>query len=69
MSYRGDEITGGDPNYPQKGVQRGNPNNKDFYYFTGLHLTFKFGAGNGSSGSNYGSRGRSSRYGCPANPQ
>lgn len=66
LSYRGDEITGGNPNYPQKGLQRGNPNSKDFYYFTGIHLTFKLGAGNGG-GNNSGSR-RNGHYGCPVSP-
>ena len=43
ISYRGDEVAGGDPNYPQKTEQRGNPKNKDAYYFTGIHLTYKLG--------------------------
>ena len=63
MSYRGDEIAGGDPNYPGKIVQRGNPKSKDFYYFTGIHLTFRLGSGDGGGGG-----GRKSRYGCPMNP-
>jgi hypothetical protein len=69
MSYRGDELPGGDPNYPGKLVQRGNPKSKDFYYFTGIHLTFRLGGENGG-GSYYrgGGGGRKSRYGCPANP-
>lgn len=61
MSYRGDEVAGGNPNYPQKNAQRGNPKSKDYYYFTGIHLTYRLGTGSGSYG-------RKSRNGCPANP-
>jgi hypothetical protein len=69
ISYRGDEVNGGTPAYPQKSVQRGNPKNKDAYYFVGLHLTYKLGQGEG--GGIFGGRGgggRRSRNGCPANP-
>jgi Domain of unknown function (DUF6089) len=66
MSYRGDELAGGDPNYPAKIVQRGNPKSKDFYYFTGIHLTFRLGGDGG--GFRGGGGGRKSRYGCPMNP-
>ncbi|MES1222393.1 MAG: DUF6089 family protein [Bacteroidota bacterium] len=68
MSYRGDEITGGSSTYPAKSVQRGNSNNNDFYYFTGIHITLKLGSGYGGS-SGGGGRGNSRRYGCPANIQ
>jgi hypothetical protein len=68
MSYRGDELPGGDPNYPGKIVQRGNPKSKDFYYFTGIHLTFRLGGENGGGSYYRGGGGRKSRYGCPANP-
>jgi hypothetical protein len=68
MSYRGDEIAGGDPNYPGKIVQRGNPKSKDFYYFTCIHLTFRLGSGDGGGGMFRGAGGRKSRYGCPMNP-
>ena len=63
MSYRGDELPGGDPNYPQKNAQRGSPKSKDYYYFAGIHITYRFGAGNDGTGS-----GRKSRMGCPMNP-
>lgn len=56
LSYRGNEI--GFPDYPVKGFTRGNPKTKDYYYFTGLHLTFAFGDGEGRSGAKSG-------YGCP----
>ncbi len=38
FAYRGDEIEGGDPVYPADGTQRGNPTNKDWYYFSGLTI-------------------------------
>ena len=56
LSYRGDEI--GFPDYPVKGFTRGNPKSKDYYYFTGLHLSFALDDGSGS-------RGRDKGYGCP----
>jgi len=65
MSYRSDEV-GGPPTYPTKDYQRGSPKNKDYYYFTGIHLTYKLG-GNGG-GLFGGGSGRKSRTGCPANP-
>lgn len=61
LSYRGDEIPGGDPNYPTKGSQRGGAKYKDWYYFTGLHLTFRLGGGNIFAG-------KYSKYGCPKPP-
>jgi opacity protein-like surface antigen len=62
MSYRGDEVPGGDPTYPVKGYQRGGADKKDFYYFTGLHLTYRLG--NGSSRLSGGGR---NSTGCPTN--
>ena len=61
MSYRGDEVAGGNPNYPSKSVQRGNSKKNDYYYFTGIHLTYRIGS------SDHGG-GRKSRMGCPASP-
>jgi hypothetical protein len=62
MSYRGDELINGSPLYPAKGAQRGSPDSKDWYYFTGIHLSIRInGKGGGSSGS------RKSGMGCPAN--
>lgn len=62
MSYRGDEVAGGNPAYPAKGVGRGGPEFNDFYYFTGLHVTYRLGS---ASGGGWG--GRKSRMGCPTN--
>lgn len=55
MAYRGDEVTGGNPQYPAMGDKRGNPKSKDYYYFAGLHLTYRV------------SRGRKTDTGCPVN--
>ena len=70
MAYRGDEIAGGDPNYPQKNAQRGSPKHNDYYYFTGIHLTYRLGGGDGGGifGGGGSGGGKKSRYGCPANP-
>lgn len=65
LSYREDELPNGDLNFPQKGITRGSPKYKDYYYFTGIHLTFLL------PGSNNGNRvysnpaGKNKRYGCP----
>jgi hypothetical protein len=61
MSYRGDEVPTGSPTYPAKGDQRGSEESKDWYYFTGLHLTFRLGGGSG------GGFGKKSGTGCPVN--
>jgi hypothetical protein len=66
MSYRGNEIPNGDPNYPPKSIQRGNAKSKDWYYFTGIHLTYRLGSGNRSGGL-FG-RGNK-KYGCPSVPR
>ncbi|MES2880762.1 MAG: DUF6089 family protein, partial [Bacteroidota bacterium] len=47
LAYRGDELPNGDINYPAKGQTRGGAKYKDYYYFTGLHLTFKLGNSEG----------------------
>ncbi|TMI62855.1 MAG: hypothetical protein E6H07_15740 [Bacteroidetes bacterium] len=62
MSYRGDEVVSGSPSYPTKGFERGSPNNKDWYYFTGIHFTFRIN-GNGGGGGG----GGKSKMGCPTN--
>jgi opacity protein-like surface antigen len=55
LSYRSDELPNGNPSYPGKGEQRGGASQKDWYYFTGLHLNFRLNAGGGGRG----------KYGCP----
>jgi hypothetical protein len=66
MSYRGDELPGGNQVYPSKGAQRGGANHKDWYYFFGLHLTYRIG-GEGGGGS-YNSGKKNKKYGCPHVP-
>lgn len=62
LAYRGDELPGGLPASPGKGTARGGAKYKDYYYFTGLHLTFRINGGGGWKGA--GSR-NSAR--CPVN--
>lgn len=69
FAYRGNEVPGEHPQYPDigyptKNAERGNPKTKDWYYFTGLHLTFRL---NGGYGKTFAS-GNKSGYGCPVNP-
>jgi hypothetical protein len=68
FSYRGDEVPGEVPGYPDagfpaKGSQRGNPKTKDWYYFSGIHLTFRLGSGYGKTSASGGGQ-----YGCPKVP-
>ena len=64
LSYREDELVNGDPNYPAKGETRGSPKYKDYYYLTGLHLTYQLDGGNNESSFN-GKKGKNKRFGCP----
>jgi hypothetical protein len=61
LAYRGDEVSNGNPDYPEKGAMRGGAENLDLYYFTGLHLTFRLGGGGGGIFKGSGKKG----YGCP----
>ena len=63
MAFRSNEIS--NLTYPANGVQRGNPNKKDWYYFAGIHLTYRLG--NGGGGEFYNGK-RKSRNGCPGSP-
>jgi hypothetical protein len=64
LSYRGDELTGGNPSYPPKAFTRGGQKYKDIYYFSGLHLTYRLGSGTGSGVFG----GKRKRLGCPTLP-
>jgi hypothetical protein len=64
LAYRGDEVAGGNPAYPAKGAQRGGAEQKDWYYLTGLTLSFRLGNG----GSGLFSGGGKGKYGCPKVP-
>lgn len=61
MSYRGDEVSGGSFLYPAKGAQRGSPKFNDFYYFTGIHLTYRINSQRGGHPMHM------NRNGCPVN--
>jgi len=63
LSYRSDELKNGSTVYPTGG-QRGSAKYKDWYYFTGLTLSFRlgnslFGNGGGGGGKN--------EWDCPKN--
>lgn len=60
MAYRGGEIAGAPP-YPAAGSQRGNAGRKDWYYTTGLRISYLLGNGNG------GGRRNKTKTGCPVN--
>jgi hypothetical protein len=64
ISYRGDEVAGGNPAYPVKGWDRGSPKYKDYYYFSGLHLSFALPGGDNQKSYNS-KMGKNKRYGCP----
>jgi hypothetical protein len=68
LSYRGDEVPGEvstypDNGYPAKGAQRGVESTKDWYYLTGLHITFRLGSGYARNSS----LSRRKGYDCPKN--
>ena len=65
LSYREDELSFGDLNYPAKGITRGSPKYKDYYYFTGIHLTFQLSGGDGSERPYSSKMSKNKRYGCP----
>ena len=58
ISFRGDELKNTATAYPAAGAQRGSPKYKDWYYFSGLTLSFRL---NGSGGNSR------SGMGCPVN--
>ncbi|MEJ7587744.1 MAG: hypothetical protein WKI04_09310 [Ferruginibacter sp.] len=64
LAFRGDENKTGLA-YPPSNTIRGNPGSKDWYYFTGLGISFRlspgFDRGNGKQGKN------KRNTGCPLN--
>ena len=62
FAYRGDELTNGAP-YPHDGDKRGNPTNKDWYYFSGLTLRVRIPNIKGRKAKLY--RSEKSRISCP----
>jgi hypothetical protein len=64
LAYRGDEVPGGIQTYPLKGEQRGGADQKDWYYLTGITLSYRLGGGGLFSGGG----GGKGKYGCPKVP-
>ncbi len=60
LAYREDELKGSTGTYPAVGAQRGDAKNKDWYYFTGVTLSFRLKGMYGGGGGN-------SKVGCPVN--
>lgn len=56
LAYRGDELPQGGT-YPEAGAQRGSPKHKDWYYTTGLKISYRLGMNKGA--------GRNGSVGCP----
>lgn len=67
LAYRGNELKNGGP-YPPAGTQRGTAVRNDWYYFTGITLSYRLGDGGGGSGGTGGGKGfgKKSKLGCPA---
>lgn len=59
FAYRGAEIPGS-PGYPKEGTIRGNPDKKDWYYVTGIRVSYLLGNGSGKGSS------RKNKTGCPS---
>lgn len=64
LSYRGDELKNGSQVYPAAGTGRGNPGSKDWYYFTGITLSFRLGNGLLGNGNGSGA-GKNAEWNCP----
>ena len=62
FAFRGREINTG-ASYPAEGSIRGNAKNKDWYYTTGIKISYNLGSGAGNGGGS----GRKNRTGCPTN--
>ena len=60
FAYRESEIHG-TVNYPKAGDVRGNPKIKDWYYTTGVRISYLFGGSGNNSGTKH------SKMGCPTN--
>ncbi|MBK7885648.1 MAG: outer membrane beta-barrel protein [Chitinophagaceae bacterium] len=49
LAFRGDELKTG-LTYPAEGTLRGSSKNKDWYYFSGVTVAYRLGAGGGKKG-------------------
>lgn len=63
LAYRGGEIKGGSQVYPAAGTKRGNPKTKDWYYFSGITITYTLFPKESTSGKHGSLRSLS----CPKN--
>ena len=45
MAFRSDELKGSTATYPDDGAVRGGSKYEDWYYFTGLKISLRLGAG------------------------
>jgi hypothetical protein len=61
LSYRGNELKGGDPNYPASGTLRGGSKYKDWYYFSVIKISIGL---NNNGETSYG-RGIRGSVDCP----
>lgn len=60
LAYRGNELKTGSQTYPAAGKVRGDPSANDWYYFSGVTVSFALGNGGNNTG-------RLSEYRCPTN--
>jgi opacity protein-like surface antigen len=58
LAFRGDELKSG-LTYPADGAQRGGEKFKDWYYFSGVSISYLLGTGGG------GNKGGKNKMGCP----
>ncbi len=64
LAFRSGELKNGAA-YPAGGAQRGGANAKDWYYFSGLNLSFRIAPGDGESKMGKSHKGGHSKMGCP----
>ncbi len=65
LAFRSGEISNSET-YPVNGAKRGEPKNKDWYYFTGINLSYRLAA-KGENNGGFDRRGGTKKYilGCP----
>lgn len=61
MAFRGGEVKGSNATYPAAGTKRGNPETKDWFYFSGITVSYRL------FGREMSSSGRRGQLGCPKN--
>ncbi len=67
LAYRGNEVQAG--SYPAAGVNRGNPNNKDGYYYIALTYTVRYFFDKYKKIAGLASFKKDKKVGCPASRQ